>query len=101
MICYLSKSFMLIFKYNFMKNIFLLLLSCFLFDQSLWSQVRENKLQMSLGLQNGLFVPIPDVDSKVIEKFWKNYTKNYAKIIKNKKADEQMLMDVSIPSING
>jgi hypothetical protein len=83
-----------------MKNIVLLFLSVVLIGTSAFAQVRENKIQMSLGLQNGLYVSIPDVESKVIQKQWKNYTKNYGKLVKNKNADEQILESVTIPSIN-
>jgi hypothetical protein len=89
------------FKINFMKTLFAILLVSLISNTGAFSQVRENKLQMSLGLQNALTVTIPDVEAKVIEKMWKNYTRNYGKITKNKKADEQMLEAVAIPTIYG
>ncbi len=56
---------------------------------------------MSLGIQNSLSVNIPDAESNTIEKLWKKYTKDYGKLTKNKKAEEMILVDATIPSING
>ena len=51
------------------------------------AQTQEVKQQMSLGIQNGISVNIPDADAKFIDKIWKKYTKDYGKLSKNKKAE--------------
>ncbi len=91
----------MMFKFNFMKNILIILISYLFLCQSTFAQVSENKLQMSLGVQNSLAVRIPDAKSNLIEKIWKKYTKDYGKLTKNRKADEQILQATTIPSING
>jgi len=65
------------------------------------AQVRENNLQMSLGIQNGLSITIPDADEDLIDKVWKKYTKDFGKLARNKKAKEEYINDAVIQSING
>lgn len=84
-----------------MKNHIGIFMTVVLFTCTLSAQVIENKLQMSLGIQNSLSVNIPDAESNTIEKLWKKYTKDYGKLTKNKKAEEMILVDATIPSING
>ena len=43
---------------------------------------------MSLGIQNGISVSIPNADNKLINKIWKKYTDDYGKLNKNKKAKQ-------------
>lgn len=56
---------------------------------------------MSLGIQNGISVNIPDADAKFIDKIWKKYTKDYGKLSKNKKAEEEYIEAAVIQTING
>ncbi len=64
------------------------------------AQVREVKQQMSFGVQTGLAITIPDADSKLVEKTWKNFAKDYGKLKKNRKANEQIIQEATIPSIS-
>lgn len=68
---------------------------------SLSAQTQEVKQQMSLGIQNGISVNIPDADAKFIDKIWKKYTKDYGKLSKNKKAEEEYIEAAVIQTING
>ena len=78
---------------------------CFFFSLLIhvfsFAQPRENKLQMSLGIQNGLSVTIPDADEDLIDKVWKKYTKGYGKLARNKKAKEEYIEGAVIQSIHG
>ncbi len=65
------------------------------------AQTQEVKQQMSLGIQNGISVNIPDADAKFIDKIWKKYTKDYGKLSKNKKAEEEYIEAAVIQTING
>ncbi|MBK6545346.1 MAG: hypothetical protein WAR77_14235 [Saprospiraceae bacterium] len=83
-------------------NKLIILLSCCLLSQlTALGQARENKLQMSLGVQNGISITIPDADEKLIDKVWKNYTKEYGKLNRNRKADEDFINNATIKSIHG
>ncbi len=84
-----------------MKSIVSIVLCFFGLFQNLNSQVRENNLAMSLGIQNGLSITIPDADEDLIDKVWKKYTKDYGKLAKNKKAKEEYIEKAEISSING
>ena len=63
------------------------------------AQVSEVNRQMSLGVQNGIKVHIPEAPAKLIEKVWKRYTKDYGKLSKNKKADELYINDAVIKTV--
>lgn len=65
------------------------------------AQVQEVKQQMSLGIQQGLSVNIPEAEAKLIEKVWKRFTKDYGKLSKNKKADEEYIEGAVIKTIAG
>jgi hypothetical protein len=65
-----------------------------------FGQVNETKLQMSLGMQNGLRISIPEAKEDLIDKVWKKYTKDYGKLVKNKKAKEEMIEGANIPNIS-
>ncbi|MBK8450631.1 MAG: hypothetical protein WBO31_00520 [Saprospiraceae bacterium] len=83
-------------------NKLIILLSCCLLSQlTALGQARENKLQMSLGVQNGISITIPDADEKLIDKVWKHYTKDYGKLNRNRKADEDFINNATIKSIHG
>ena len=64
------------------------------------SQVREQKLNMSLGVQPGLSVSIPGASQKFIEKVLKDYLKPSGKLKENKKAKEYYIAGATIRSIN-
>jgi hypothetical protein len=84
-----------------MKNIYLIGFFISGFLMNLKSQATEINLQMSQGVQSGISVNIPEIESKVIERIWKRYTKGYGKLVKVKKSNEQLLQNASIPSIYG
>ncbi|MDQ3141564.1 MAG: hypothetical protein M3Q56_04880 [Bacteroidota bacterium] len=66
-----------------------------------YTQVNEVKQQMSLGVQSGLAINIPGADAKFIEKQWKKYTKDFGKIARNRKADEDFISGAIVKDING
>jgi cell division protein FtsB len=68
---------------------------------NVYSQCQEVKQQMSLGIQSGIQVTIPEAEPKFIDKVWKKYTKEYGKLSKNKKADEEFIEGAVIQTING
>ena len=72
------------------KFTLLTFIACFsiLSGTGLLGQVAQAKKQMSLGIQNGFSISLPDTEDKFIEKQWKKYTKDYGKTKENKKADE-------------
>lgn len=86
-----------------MKLNYFILIPLFVAGNSLCinAQVRESKLSMSLGVQNGLSVSIPDAEEKLIDKVWKEYFKPYGKVKKNKKAKEEFSMDAVVHTIFG
>lgn len=65
------------------------------------AQIRESKYSMSLGVQNGLSVSIPDAEEKLIDNVWKDYFKPYGKVKRNKKAKEEFSMDAVVHTIFG
>ena len=65
------------------------------------AQVSEMARQMSLGVHNGFRVAIPGASPKLIGQVWKKYTKEYGKLKKNKKADEEYIEAAVIKSIFG
>ncbi len=80
-----------------MKNL-LLLLSASL-GMSLSAQPSEIKKQMSLGIQDGYVVKVNNAESKMIQRVWKQYSKSYGKVTKNKKADEEIILAANIPAL--
>lgn len=84
-----------------MKNAMIILFFLLLTSVYCFSQIRENKIEMSQGIQPGLSISLPDAKSGYVEKIWKNYTKSYGKLTKVKKTDELKLEAVVIPSIYG
>lgn len=65
------------------------------------AQVSEISRQMSLGVHNGFRVAIPGASPKMISQVWKKYTRDYGKLKKNKKADEEYIEAAVIKSIYG
>jgi len=80
------------------KLLFMVTLFCFS-GRLILAQVSEVSRQMSLGVQSGIKVTIPEAPSKMIEKVWKRYTKDYGKLAKNKKADELYINGAVIKTI--
>ncbi len=84
-----------------MKNFLLVLVLLNFNIHLLTSQSQEVNRQMSLGIQNGISVSIPNADDKLINKIWKKYTDDYGKLNKNKKAKEVFIEGAKIKSIFG
>ncbi len=85
-----------------MKNIFSWFVLCILLVQfRLDAQVRETKMAMSLGVQNGLSIYMNNAEEKLLDKVWKKYVKDYGKLERNKKAQEEYLRGAVIKTING
>ena len=85
------------------KFTLLTFIACFsiLSGTGLLGQVAQAKKQMSLGIQNGFSISLPDTEDKFIEKQWKKFTKDYGKTKENKKADEIFIEGAVIKTING
>lgn len=66
----------------------------------LLSQIEESKQSMSLGVQNGLTVSIPEAKEDFIEDVLKKYVKDCGKLKKNKKAGEHFIVSANIPMLN-
>ncbi|MCZ2102557.1 MAG: hypothetical protein LC107_13580 [Chitinophagales bacterium] len=85
-----------------MRTFFSILASLFIFSGGISAQdAIERSVTMSLGLQNSFFIEIPGADSKLAEKTFYEYVKEYGKMKANKKAKEHFLMATKIPLING
>lgn len=69
------------------------------FTSSIFSQVVERKMEMSLGVQPCLTTDVKDVKVKKVEKLWKKFFKTYGKVKKNKKAKEFYSTGVSVKRI--
>lgn len=67
---------------------------------SLSAQVIEKDLRMSSGVQNALVVELNGADDKRSEKIWKQFTKEFGKLQRDKKMDEFFLLDIIVPSID-
>ncbi len=71
-----------------MKKLILLLAFIGQFINS-HAQINEDKMAMSVGVNNAVILDIPDSKAKVVEKVWKNFSKDFsAKTKKDKKTDE-------------
>lgn len=87
---------------NLLMKKLLLCLNLLLFLSVIaFAQVDEINKQMSLGIQNGYRVSIPGASDKMIASVWKRYTKDYGKLKKNKKADEEYIEAAVVKSIYG
>lgn len=85
-----------------MKTLFTLLLAIFSFSiVCIGQDAIEKKVSMSLGPQNAFYVEIPGADSKMVEKTFYEFVKEYGKLKENKKAREHFMMATKIPVING
>lgn len=79
---------------------YLILLICLLsFQQLATAQLEESSKSMSTGVNNAIILDIPDSQSKIVEKVWKSYAKNFnTKTKKDKKSDEWVSTS---PYLNG
>lgn len=66
------------------------------------AQVSEEEKAMSQGIHNAVVVNIPTTTTKIAEKVWKSYAKQFkGKTKKNKKAEEWKTTDGKISGIGG
>lgn len=66
------------------------------------AQVTEGLREMSLGVQNGLSLELPEVAPDYADDLWKTYIKKYGGKYKwNRKAKEHLSEGVNIPNISG
>lgn len=66
------------------------------------AQVSEEEKAMSQGIHNAVVVNIPTTTTKIAEKVWKSYAKQFkGKTKKNKKAEEWKTTDGKIAGIGG
>ncbi len=86
------------------KNITTLILMAFcLSSLSIYAQssVDEEVRGMNLGANNATVLTLPQYDSKLAEKVWKSYIKNYdGKTKRVKRSKESFTDDASIPAIS-
>jgi len=79
--------------------VFLLLISILTIT---FAQVSEEEKAMSQGIHNAVVVNIPTTTTKISEKVWKSYAKQFkGKTKKNRKAEEWKTTDGKIAGISG
>ena len=75
------------------KNL-LFSLVCLILAWPLTGQITEGDKTMSLGVNNSIMLEIPDSDVKVVEKVWKEYSRDFdKKTKKDRKSDEWVSND--------
>lgn len=78
----------IMFKLDYMKNL-LFIISILSFNTLAYGQLEESSKSMSTGVNNAIILDIPNSEAKIVEKVWKNYSKNFnTKTKKDKKSDE-------------
>ena len=84
-----------------MKLRSLLILLVLILGTTLHAQIREQKVKMSMGVQNALTLEIPGVTDKLVGEVWKNYLKKEyrTKVKWNRKTDEWFADDADIASL--
>jgi len=60
------------------------------------AQVREEKLNMILGVNNALIINIPDADKSYVEKEWRDFMKKYGKVAKVKKTSQWLIQSANL-----
>ncbi len=81
-----------------MKSIYFILISLFAINVS-FGQIEEKKVNISLGVQPCLSATVTDIKQNRVEKLWKKYFKEYAKVKRNRKAKEYYSTAVRLNSI--
>lgn len=84
------------------KHLFSIAFLTLLFSQTSFSQVTESDEQMAAGTFNALSIALEITDTKLADKVWKNFVKNYGgKVKKVKGGSETLTADAEIIGING
>lgn len=91
---------MIIRNSNHMKNYILLFITLMCTSLILNAQVIEKDMRMSAGIQNALVVELKGANKKEAEKLWKDFSKEFGKLERDKKQDEYFLLNVTVPSID-
>lgn len=78
----------------------LLALIALLLPVFLVAQITEEEKEMSQGTYSALVTDMPGIDDKGAAKVWKNYAKQYGKVLRDKKSKEHYVLDVIVPSID-
>jgi len=60
------------------------------------AQVREEKLNMILGVNNAVIIKIPDADKAYVEKEWRDFMKKYGKVSKVKKTSQWLIQAANL-----
>ncbi len=82
-----------------MKSLYIILLSLFVVNSS-FGQIEEKKVNISLGVQPCLSTTVTDIKQNRVEKLWKKFFKEYAKVKRNRKAKEYYSTAVRLNSIS-
>ncbi|MEM6318319.1 MAG: hypothetical protein AAF960_11660 [Bacteroidota bacterium] len=84
------------------KQVQLIVIGLLTIISSTFAQVSEEEKAMSLGVNNAILVNIPETTTKIAEKVWKDYVKQFkGKTKKNRKAEEWKTTNGQIMAING
>ena len=81
-----------------MKKYFKYLISTFILTSFVVAQVTESKVEFRMGKHNALQLILIDVDKKLVESEWKQYTKLFGK--PNKKKSEFITIDVNLKGLS-
>lgn len=60
------------------------------------AQVREEKLNMILGVNNAIIIAIPDAEKSYVEKAWREFMKKYGKVDKVKKTSQWLIQSANL-----
>lgn len=67
-----------------------------------FSQINEERMAMSVGVNNAVTLDIPDSKAKIVEKVWKNFSKDFgSKPKKDKKSDEWVTQNPILRGFSG
>ena len=83
-----------------MKNVKLLVLFMFVFVGIGFSQVTEEEVSMSAGVNNAFLIDLENASDKMAENVWKSYMKAYGKTKKDRKSKEWRSEGIVIPTID-
>ena len=72
----------------------------FIFSVTQGQEMVEAERTMSRGVKNGFYMEFPGAEQKHVKDLWKDYLKEYAKKVKDKK-DEYYTEECKVPLING
>jgi DNA repair ATPase RecN len=68
---------------------------------TVYGQISEKEMSMSLGKQNGFSLKVNTNDADEVEKLWKAFAKDFGRFKTNRKANELYAEQIKISSVNG